>query len=55
MKEQQKITTKIMSTLVSRMIDRDTYEWPPKCSFITYQPQRPAREVSAESKKSDNK
>lgn len=55
MKEQQKMTTKIMSTLVSKMIDRDTYEWPPKCSFITYQPQRPTRAASADSKKLDNK
>ena len=32
---------KVAQKLVSQMIDRDTYEWPPQCSFITYQPKRP--------------
>lgn len=41
MKDYQNKTQKIVSTLVSKMIDRDTYEWPPKCTFVTYQPKRP--------------
>lgn len=48
-------TQTILRTLATKMIDRDTYEWPPKCSFLTYQPQRPARAANADSKKVDNK
>lgn len=43
MKDYQNKTRQILTTLVSKMIDRDTYEWPPKCTFVTYQPKRPAR------------
>ena len=55
MKDYQNKTQQILTTLVSKMIDRDTYEWPPKCTFVTYQPQRPARAANADSKKVDNK
>lgn len=51
MKDYQNKTQQILTTLVSKMIDRDTYEWPPKCTFVTYQPQRPARKASLGSKK----
>lgn len=53
MKDYQNQTQKIVSTLVSKMIDRDTYEWPPKCTFVTYQPQRPASTANNDSTKSD--
>lgn len=43
MNKQQENVKRIVSNLVSKMIDRDTYEWPPKCTFITYQPKRPNR------------
>ena len=42
MNKQKENAQKVLSTLVSKMIDRDTYEWPPKCSFLTYRPLRPA-------------
>ena len=41
MNNPQKKVKKIVQKLASQMIDRDTYEWPPQCSFITYQPKRP--------------
>lgn len=41
MNNPQEKVKKIVQNLVSQMIDRDTDEWPPQCSFITYQPKRP--------------
>lgn len=41
MNKHQEKTKKLLSTLAYNMIDRDTYEWPPKCSLFTYQPVRP--------------
>ena len=55
MNKQQNKAQKVLSTLVSKMIDRDTYEWPPKCSFLTYQPQRPTHVASTASAKSEQK
>lgn len=55
MNKQQNKAQKVLSTLVSKMIDRDTYEWPPKCSFLTYQPQRPTCAANIASEKSEHK
>lgn len=54
MSKHQEKMKKVMGVLAQKMIDHDTYEWPPVCSIITYQPTRPHRdekkiEMNAES------
>lgn len=34
-------TLEVAKKMVNAMIDHDTYEWPPACSFFAYQPKRP--------------
>ena len=29
--------------VVQKMIQQETYDWPPKCTMILYQPKRPQR------------
>lgn len=41
MSKYQEVVKAVATKLVAKMIDHDTYEWPPKCALITYQPMRP--------------
>ena len=34
---------RVLNKLVNKMIDGDTYEWPPVCAYLIYQPVRPSK------------
>lgn len=40
--KEKKIDKKLRNT-VQNMLYQETYEWPPKCMAILYQPKRPQR------------
>ncbi len=42
MKNVKEMAKNVMSGLATAMISKDPREWPPTCSLIVYQPQRPS-------------
>ncbi len=38
---------KALSKLTEAVVDGETREWPPKCTYIFYQPQRPCARIEA--------
>lgn len=32
---------KLIKKAVSAAVERETYDWPPQCAFLLYQPKRP--------------
>lgn len=42
----------VLRSSITKMIDGETREWPPKCLMFTYQPQRP-KNISNPDKISD--
>lgn len=42
MKNANEIINTVMRGLATAMLNNDPREWPPTCSLIIYQPQRPA-------------
>jgi cyclic lactone autoinducer peptide len=47
--ENKKPLLNLAKTLANTMITQDTYGWPPECIFITYQPERPVKQVEEDS------
>lgn len=43
--ENKKTFVNLAKTLANRMIEHDTYDWPPVCILITYQPERPIKQA----------
>lgn len=41
MKKQNAKLERIVKKAVTRMVDTELYEWPPKCAAFLYQPTRP--------------
>ena len=41
MQNLQEKATQILTQMADKMIDRDTWEWPPQCLYFSYQPMRP--------------
>lgn len=41
----------LAKNLANRMIEHDTYDWPPVCILITYQPERPIKQAEEATEK----
>ena len=50
MKTMQEKINETARNLVGTMLKKEPREWPPECSWLVYQPVRPAAETNTENK-----
>lgn len=41
MKKPNERANALIKKVVAAVVDRETYDWPPQCAFLLYQPKRP--------------
>lgn len=48
MKHMKEIAHDLLKTMINKMVEQEGDEWPPNCSMIMYQPERPTTKIQAD-------